>query len=97
MGALVVAAADGRGLLDARRRLLDLPAQHRDHPRHRPVLLIPLGFLLAVLLSGRVRGSGALRALAFAPAIIAPILVGLIWIFILDLVSSTSGSRSASS
>ncbi|MFF4689956.1 carbohydrate ABC transporter permease [Streptomyces sp. NPDC001307] len=47
-------------------------------------LLIPLGFLLAVLLSGRVRGSGALRALVFAPAIIAPILVGLIWIFILD-------------
>ncbi|MET9013883.1 sugar ABC transporter permease [Streptomyces olivaceoviridis] len=47
-------------------------------------LLIPLGFLLAVLLSGRVRGSGVLRALVFAPAIIAPILVGLIWIFILD-------------
>ncbi|GGN79868.1 sugar ABC transporter permease [Streptomyces albiflavescens] len=48
------------------------------------LLLIPLGFLLAVLLSGRVRGSGALRALVFAPAIVAPILVGLIWIFILD-------------
>jgi raffinose/stachyose/melibiose transport system permease protein len=47
-------------------------------------LLIPLGFLLAVLLSGGVRGSGALRALVFAPAIVAPILVGLVWIFILD-------------
>jgi raffinose/stachyose/melibiose transport system permease protein len=47
-------------------------------------LLIPLGFLLAVLLSGRVRGSGAMRALVFTPAIVAPILIGLIWIFILD-------------
>ncbi|MBT2443952.1 sugar ABC transporter permease [Streptomyces sp. ISL-36] len=47
-------------------------------------LLVPLGFLLAVLLSGNVRGSGVLRALVFAPAIVAPILVGLIWIFILD-------------
>src|SRR4051794_37656601 len=48
------------------------------------VLLIPLAFLLAVLLSGPVKGAGALRALIFAPAIVAPILVGLIWVFILD-------------
>lgn len=47
-------------------------------------LLIPLGFLVAVLLSGRLRGAGVLRALIFAPAIVAPILVGLIWVFILD-------------
>jgi len=48
------------------------------------VLLIPLAFLLAVLLSSRIRGAGLLRALIFAPAIVAPILVGLIWVFILD-------------
>ncbi|ATW47119.1 carbohydrate ABC transporter permease [Streptomyces peucetius] len=47
-------------------------------------LLVPLAFLLAVLLSGNVKGSAILRPLVFAPAIVAPILVGLIWIFILD-------------
>jgi raffinose/stachyose/melibiose transport system permease protein len=47
-------------------------------------LLVPLAFLMAVLLSGDVRGSAVLRPLVFAPAIVAPILVGLIWIFILD-------------
>jgi raffinose/stachyose/melibiose transport system permease protein len=46
--------------------------------------LVPLGFLLAVLMSGDIRGSGAMRAIIFAPAIVAPILVGLIWVFILD-------------
>ncbi|WP_137991536.1 carbohydrate ABC transporter permease [Streptomyces vilmorinianum] len=48
------------------------------------LLLIPLAFLLAVLLSGQVKGSAVLRPLVFAPAIVAPILVGLVWIFILD-------------
>lgn len=47
-------------------------------------LLVPLAFLMAVLLSGDVKGSAILRPLVFAPAIAAPILVGLIWIFILD-------------
>jgi raffinose/stachyose/melibiose transport system permease protein len=47
-------------------------------------LLVPLAFLMAVLLSGDVKGSAILRPLVFAPAIVAPILVGLIWIFILD-------------
>ena len=48
------------------------------------LVLIPLAFLIAVLLSGDIKGSGLLRALLFAPAIVAPILVGLIWVFILD-------------
>lgn len=48
------------------------------------VVMIPLAFLLSVLLSGSVKGSAVLRPLVFAPAIVAPILVGLIWIFILD-------------
>lgn len=48
------------------------------------VLLVPASFGLALLLRRRIPGVGALRALVFGPAIIAPILVGLIWVFILD-------------
>jgi raffinose/stachyose/melibiose transport system permease protein len=48
------------------------------------VLLVPGSFGLALLLRRSVRAGGALRALVFAPAIIAPILVGLIWVFLLD-------------
>jgi len=46
--------------------------------------LVPASFGLAVLINRRIRAGGALRALVFGPAIIAPILVGLIWVFILD-------------
>jgi raffinose/stachyose/melibiose transport system permease protein len=48
------------------------------------VLLVPLSFGLALLLRRRIPGGPALRALVFGPAIIAPILIGLIWVFILD-------------
>ena len=48
------------------------------------LILIPASFVLALLLRRRIRGGGGLRALVFGPAIIAPILVGLIWVFILD-------------
>jgi raffinose/stachyose/melibiose transport system permease protein len=47
-------------------------------------VLVPASFGLALLLRRRVPAVGALRALVFAPAIMAPILVGLIWVFILD-------------
>ncbi|WP_246056665.1 carbohydrate ABC transporter permease [Nocardioides eburneiflavus] len=47
-------------------------------------ILVPASFALALLLRHKVRGAGGLRALVFGPAIIAPILVGLIWVFILD-------------
>lgn len=47
-------------------------------------VLIPAAFALALLLRAHLRGGGLLRALVFGPAIIAPILVGLIWVFILD-------------
>jgi raffinose/stachyose/melibiose transport system permease protein len=47
-------------------------------------ILIPASFGLALLLRRRITGGGTLRALVFGPAIIAPILVGLIWVFILD-------------
>ena len=48
------------------------------------VVLIPLAFGLALLMQRRIPAAGALRSLVFAPAIIAPNLSGLIWIFILD-------------
>lgn len=48
------------------------------------VVLIPISFLLAILMRREFRGARILRALVFAPGIIAPILVGLIWVFILD-------------
>lgn len=47
-------------------------------------VLIPASFGLALLLHRAIPGGGGLRALVFGPAIIAPILVGLIWVFILD-------------
>lgn len=46
--------------------------------------LVPASFGLAVLMQHKVRAAGALRALLFGPAIVAPILVGLVWVFILD-------------
>lgn len=47
-------------------------------------ILVPASFGLALLLRRKIPGTGALRALVFGPAIIAPILIGLIWVFILD-------------
>lgn len=48
------------------------------------VLLLPGAFLLALLLNAKLKGGNAVKALNFAPSIVAPILVGLIWVFILD-------------
>ncbi len=59
-------------------------AEHDHHPVVSLAILIPSSFALALLLRRRIAGGGTLRALVFGPAIIAPILVGLIWVFILD-------------
>lgn len=48
------------------------------------VTVIPLSFLLALLLDRAFPGTKLAKALNFSPNIIAPILVGLIWVFILD-------------
>ena len=48
------------------------------------LVLLPAAFFLALLLSGKLKGAGTLRAMVFAPTVIAPILIGLIWVFILD-------------
>lgn len=47
-------------------------------------VLLPGGFLLAILMNRRMPGLAVHRAVVFAPTVIAPILVGLIWVFVLD-------------
>lgn len=48
------------------------------------VLLLVLSFLLALLLNNKLRFADTSKALVFSPAIIAPIIVGIIWVYILD-------------
>ncbi len=48
------------------------------------VLLLTLSFLIALLLNKRLKGVDFSKALIFSPAIIAPIIVGIIWVYILD-------------
>lgn len=48
------------------------------------ITILPLSFVVALLLEKPFRGSGVVQSMIFAPNVIAPILVGLIWLFILD-------------
>ena len=48
------------------------------------IILIPGAFLLSLLMNRNIKGLGIVRAINYAPSIIAPIMVGLIWVFILD-------------
>lgn len=48
------------------------------------ILLLSLSFLIALLLNQRLRAVDFSKALIFSPAIIAPIIVGIIWVYILD-------------
>lgn len=48
------------------------------------VLLLALSFLIALLLNNKLRAVDFSKALIFSPAIIAPIIVGIIWVYILD-------------
>ena len=48
------------------------------------ITILPLSFIVALLLGKPFRGSGVVQSMIFAPNVIAPILVGLIWLFILD-------------
>lgn len=48
------------------------------------ITILPLSFIVALLLEKPFRGSGIVQSMIFAPNVIAPILVGLIWLFILD-------------
>ena len=47
-------------------------------------LLMVLAFLVALLLNQRLAGVDFCKALIYSPAIIAPIIVGIIWVYILD-------------
>lgn len=48
------------------------------------IVLIPGSFGLALLLEKPFRGNNLIKAMDFSPNVIAPILVGLMWVFILD-------------
>lgn len=48
------------------------------------LILIPGAFLLSLLMNRNMKGLTLVRAINYAPSIIAPIMVGLIWVFILD-------------
>lgn len=48
------------------------------------ILLLVVAFLVALLLNNKLRFNGLAKALVFSPAIIAPIIVGIIWVYILD-------------
>lgn len=48
------------------------------------LILIPGAFLLSLLMNRNIKGLSLIRAINYAPSIIAPIVVGLIWVFILD-------------
>ena len=48
------------------------------------VLLLTLSFLIALLLNNKLKAVDFSKALIFSPAIIAPIIVGIIWVYILD-------------
>ncbi len=47
-------------------------------------VLLPGSFCVALLLNRKFRGASAVKAFVFSPNIIAPILVGLMWVYILD-------------
>lgn len=48
------------------------------------ILIVPGSFGLSLLLNRKIRGAKLMQALCFSPNIISPILIGLIWVFILD-------------
>ena len=47
-------------------------------------LLLTISFLIALLLNNKLKAVDFSKALIFSPAIIAPIIVGIIWVYILD-------------
>lgn len=48
------------------------------------LILIPGAFMLSLLMNRNMKGLTLVRAINYAPSIVAPIMVGLIWVFILD-------------
>ena len=48
------------------------------------LLIVSTAFLLANLLRSKLKITNACRAMIYSPAVIAPIVAGIIWVFILD-------------
>jgi len=76
--------------LDNYRELFADPIFHRTLVNSAlwiPLTIIPqgvMGFLLAVALNQKLRGSTVYRALFFIPAILSPVVVGIVWQRIMD-------------
>lgn len=76
--------------LDNYRELIDDPVFHRSLINSAlwiPLTIVPqgvMGFLLAVALNQKLRGSTIYRALFFIPAILSPVVVGIVWQRIMD-------------
>jgi ABC-type sugar transport system permease subunit len=76
--------------LDNYRQLFADPIFHRALVNSAfwiPLTIIPqglMGFLLAVALNQKLRGSTIYRALFFIPAILSPVVVGIVWQRIMD-------------
>lgn len=47
-------------------------------------VLLPLSFFLSLLFNRAFKGNTFVKGIAFAPNIVAPVLIGLMWVFILD-------------
>jgi len=48
------------------------------------LLLLVVAFAIALLLNAKLKYNGLCKAMIFSPAIIAPIIVGIMWVYILD-------------
>ena len=48
------------------------------------LVLLPLSFVLGLVLEKAFKGNGVCKAMIFSPYVITPILVGVLWVFILD-------------
>jgi len=48
------------------------------------LLLIVVAFVVALLMNKKLKFNGLCKAMIFSPAIIAPIIVGIMWVYILD-------------
>ena len=48
------------------------------------LILLPLSFTIAIFLEHVFKGSEVMKGMIFAPYVITPVIVGVIWIFILD-------------
>lgn len=48
------------------------------------VISVPVAFMLALIINMKMRSSEVLKLIFFAPGVLAPIITGLIWVFIFD-------------